>query len=198
MCLQRQAASDVPCLHFAEELVAAYPTAKIVLSVRDSPAAWLKSMRSTMIPFAKRTYANDLLSRIRNMFVPRLPFQDMNDEMRAAFSEEALYHSNEDTYLEHNEWVRSMAKEKGMEVLELNVKEGWRPLCGFLGKPVPRTEGGEEEPFPRVNDTKEMNEKLGMVDNVMNVMVGINVVCTIVGCYVAGRGLMWAWQKYGA
>lgn len=30
-------------------------------------------------------------------------------------------------------------------LLEWNVKDGWEPLCEFLGKPVP------DEPFPHVN-----------------------------------------------
>ena len=33
-------------------------------------------------------------------------------------------------------------------VLVVDVKQGWEPLCAFLGVPVP-----EDEPFPHVNDT---------------------------------------------
>ena len=37
-------------------------------------------------------------------------------------------------------------------LLEFNVKEGWAPLCKFLGiDEVP------EEPFPRLNDTEMIN-----------------------------------------
>ena len=31
------------------------------------------------------------------------------------------------------------------------MKQGWDPLCQFLGKPVPK-----DVPFPRTNDTGEM------------------------------------------
>jgi hypothetical protein len=37
--------------------------------------------------------------------------------------------------------------------LEFDVKEGWAPLCQFLGKEVPETD------FPRLNDVQ--NYKLG-------------------------------------
>ena len=33
-----------------------------------------------------------------------------------------------------------------------NVKQGWKPLCDFLGVPVPA-----DCPFPNVNDTKSFN-----------------------------------------
>lgn len=32
------------------------------------------------------------------------------------------------------------------QLLEMDLSEGWEPLCKFLGVPVP------DEPFPRAND----------------------------------------------
>ena len=34
------------------------------------------------------------------------------------------------------------------------MKEGWGPLCDFLGVEVP------DEPFPHLNDTREMRRRL--------------------------------------
>jgi hypothetical protein len=42
--------------------------------------------------------------------------------------------------------VKKWAKERGRELLVFEVKEGWEPLCRFLGKSVP------EEAFPRSDD----------------------------------------------
>ncbi|CAM9092046.1 unnamed protein product [Ascophyllum nodosum] len=36
--------------------------------------------------------------------------------------------------------------------LEFSVKEGWEPLCKFLGVPVP------DVPFPRTNSRTEYNQ----------------------------------------
>ena len=43
---------------------------------------------------------------------------------------------------------RTVPKE---QLLEFNVKQGWEPLCKFLGKPVPN------KPFPRFNDKGIIN-----------------------------------------
>ena len=37
-------------------------------------------------------------------------------------------------------------------LLVFNVKQGWAPLCEFLGKEVP------DEPFPFVNETEDLNK----------------------------------------
>jgi Sulfotransferase domain len=41
-----QAITDIPCILFADELMAAYPNAKVVLNTRD-PDKWLASMEKT-------------------------------------------------------------------------------------------------------------------------------------------------------
>jgi hypothetical protein len=42
-------------------------------------------------------------------------------------------------------------------LLVYEVKEGWGPLCEFLGVPVP------DEPFPRLNDTAQMQRGMRAV-----------------------------------
>lgn len=44
----------------------------------------------------------------------------------------------------HEEKVRSLVPQE--QLLEMDLSEGWEPLCKFLGVPVP------DEPFPRAND----------------------------------------------
>lgn len=48
------------------------------------------------------------------------------------------------TYTDHYAHVRSKVPPE--RLLNFQVKEGWAPLCDFLGKEAP------DEPFPRVND----------------------------------------------
>ncbi|KAJ9507525.1 hypothetical protein QJQ45_006535 [Haematococcus lacustris] len=40
-------------------------------------------------------------------------------------------------------------------LLVFNVKQGWAPLCAFLGVPVP-----DDKPFPRLNDTAEFHNNV--------------------------------------
>ena len=60
---------------------------------------------------------------------------------------------NPDTWLaaqyeKHNEQGRRTVPPD--QLLEFNVKQGWSPLCEFLGKDVP------EEPFPNVNESADI------------------------------------------
>ena len=41
----------------------------------------------------------------------------------------------------------------GENLLVFESKDGWEPLCKFLEVPVPN------EPYPRVNDTQEFNNR---------------------------------------
>jgi len=40
-------------------------------------------------------------------------------------------------------------------LLVYEVKQGWQPLCDFLGVPVP-----ENTPFPRLNDTASFQQQM--------------------------------------
>ena len=59
----------------------------------------------------------------------------------------------EESYYKHIQRVRAMIPPD--KLLEFNMKEGWTPLCEFLGKPVPDTQ------FPHVNDRVVMQALLG-------------------------------------
>lgn len=52
-------------------------------------------------------------------------------------------------YVDWNEHVSDLAKGREAGYLEFNVKQGWEPLCSFLGVDVP------DVPFPRLNDKQE-------------------------------------------
>ena len=47
--------------------------------------------------------------------------------------------------LKHYEETREIAQTQGREVLELELGDGWDPLCAFLGEEVP------SKPYPREN-----------------------------------------------
>ena len=55
----------------------------------------------------------------------------------------------------HNEAV--IANIPPERLLVFRVQDGWQPLCDFLGVPVP------DEPFPHVNDTAEMKNRIKVV-----------------------------------
>ena len=54
-----------------------------------------------------------------------------------------------------NDWVEQVKAEIPAErLLVFEVKQGWGPLCRFLGVPEP------QEPFPNMNDTAEQLQRL--------------------------------------
>ena len=53
---------------------------------------------------------------------------------------------------EHNREV--IATIPSQRLLVFDVKEGWQPLCAFLGVPVPA-----DEPFPHVNDAADFSRR---------------------------------------
>merc|ERR1712224_2716 len=55
----------------------------------------------------------------------------------------------EEQYRAHNDLVRKTVPDD--RLLIFNVKEGWEPLCDFLGKEVP-----DGVPFPNVNESADL------------------------------------------
>lgn len=126
---------DWPSATYALELAQAYPEAKVILSVRD-PEAWFRSTQSTI--FARDFTPDDPSPWLRMVMktVGSLFDLQMHDHDRLI----AVYEA-------HNQRVREqIAPER---LLEWDAKEGWGPLCAFLGVAAP------DHPLPKVNTTEE-------------------------------------------
>ncbi|MFI9554666.1 sulfotransferase family protein [Nonomuraea endophytica] len=146
-----RSAMDWPASHFWREQAAAYPNAKVVLTVRD-PARWHTSMQ-TLISEGPRTLAiGDLppaAAEIMGAMRRLSPLLDLIG--RAAFGPEFAMARDmppvevaTEFFDLHTETVRrTIAPER---LLVFDVREGWEPLCAFLGAEVP------DEPFPHLND----------------------------------------------
>jgi len=87
----------------------------------------------------------------------------------------------EKTFNEHNKNVEvKCPKEK---LLKFEVKEGWKPLCDFLGKEVPKVD------FPKINDTKENQALEKTITFVGNIIFGTF-------CLAVGSGIGYLVKKY--
>jgi Sulfotransferase domain len=141
-----KAVTDWPAVSFSEELIEAYPDAKVVLTVRDSVDAWYKSACATIgsgIVFGKpATFSQWLLQRI----MPRPPTYPAIQKTFEYSCLSNMPQLGKQSYLEHIEKIKALVSPE--RLLVFNVKDGWAPLCEFLDLPVPET------PFPRVNDSK--------------------------------------------
>jgi hypothetical protein len=139
----------VPHILFAEELIAAYPEAKVVLTIRD-PDSWWRSYSNTAIPSQKGPIG------LNQWLEPRAAA-----ELRAFWrfvwgimlgTPFPTPEAAKARFVAYYEDVRRMVPEE--RLLEYRVGEGWDRLCKFLGKSVPA------EPFPRVNDTQAYLEQI--------------------------------------
>jgi hypothetical protein len=129
--------TDAPACTFWRELSEAYPDAKILLSVRD-PQEWFESTQATVFgpDWSHRSVGTPL-----EEFFRKCVFKDFGDKINdRAFMVEQ--------FARHTEEVRRIAPKE--RLLTFDVREGWGPLCTFLGVEVP------EGPFPRTNSREEM------------------------------------------
>jgi hypothetical protein len=140
-----RAAVDWPACNFYEELMRVYPAAKVILTVRD-PDRWYESARQTIYQVRRvfPGWALTLLPRMRRLLgmIDRLIWDGF---FQGRFEDRAHAIA---AFNRHNQEVKRAVPEGRLLVFE--VKEGWGPLCAFLGVPVP-----EGKPFPHLNDTEE-------------------------------------------
>jgi hypothetical protein len=151
-------AVDWPACAFYVELMEAFPGAPVILTVRD-PERWYRSTFSTIYGIHRISSGPPpirLPFALAGLFAPgvtgiaRLADEIVwGDTFDGRFGDEPYAI---ETFKRHNAEVRRQVPPE--RLLVYDVKEGWAPLCRFLGVAVP------DQPFPRLNDTREMRRRL--------------------------------------
>jgi hypothetical protein len=138
---------DWPAARYWKALHAAFPQAKVILTLRD-PEAWFDSLQATIVPSVTigSLHADSDHARAVSDMVYRLIYQGLfQGRMTDRDFVLRVWH-------DHVAEVRRTVP-KG-QLLELEVQDGWEPLCAFLGVAVP------DAPFPRTNSTEDfLNRK---------------------------------------
>jgi len=151
-------AVDWPAFSFYGELMEAFPEAPVILTVRN-PGRWYESVRSTIYGIHKLSAGPApvrLAFALAGLFAPavtgiaRLADAILWDGLFDGRFEDRSYAI--EMFHRHNEEVRRRVPPE--RLLVYDVKEGWAPLCDFLGVEVP------DEPFPHLNHTREMRRRL--------------------------------------
>uniref|UniRef100_A0A061SB03 Nad dependent epimerase dehydratase n=1 Tax=Tetraselmis sp. GSL018 TaxID=582737 RepID=A0A061SB03_9CHLO len=169
-------AVDFPACAAYEQLLAAFPGAKVILTTRNRES-WARSVRKTIW----NSYGPEISW---NYAFWRYHFQQMTKKMRQRFfgDERAGVRgtsivSDEVLMSAFDEWNQRVKKTVPSEkLLIFRVEEGWEPLCKFLGVPVPETS------FPRVNDTAEFSKnikKQWWIHMGLNVATGVFLVAVV-------------------
>jgi hypothetical protein len=139
---------DWPACAFWEPITAAHPDAIVVLSIRESPEAWWKSVERTIVQALQRPVPDDdaawkerrqmVIAMVESTFTP-----DWRDRDGAIAG-----------YVRHNEHVRATVPAD--RLVEYRPGDGWEPLCEALGVEIPA------EPFPHTNTTADFRASSGL------------------------------------
>jgi Sulfotransferase domain len=153
-----RATLDWPGAYFWRELVADHPEARVILTVRD-PDRWYDSARATIYAASQArtaTLASRLLYGLLALLDRRAGegFRTVQETVwngtfggRFPDREEAIRR-----FKQHNRAVEATVPVA--QLLVFDVKQGWEPLCAFLGVPVP-----SGDPFPHVNDAADFDRR---------------------------------------
>ncbi|TVY56478.1 hypothetical protein LCER1_G003736 [Lachnellula cervina] len=159
--------ADLPPSDFMAELMELYPDVKVVL-VRRDPVKWWNSV-AALTSRTTPPWLGIVMAPIPGWrYLPLFAKEYSRSTLRLAGLTEKTNSPpvRVDILEAHHEKVRSLVPKK--QLLEMDLSEGWEPLCKFLGVPVPN------EPFPRANDAKAADDYATTVLlKVFGVWVGI-------------------------
>jgi hypothetical protein len=166
-----RAAVDWPSAAFYKELMARYPDAKVILTVRD-PDRWYESTRTTI--YGMSGASSSPLFSLAAMFVPRIRRIRGAVRMVSKLAWEDMFggrFEDKEHAIEVFEGWNGEAKERvpAERLLVYEVKEGWGPLCEFLGVQAP------DKPFPHLNDAEVFRRRIRRIRRLTVTMVVFGV-----------------------
>ncbi|KAI0170987.1 hypothetical protein BJ166DRAFT_517482 [Pestalotiopsis sp. NC0098] len=135
-----EAVTDAPACMFAEELMEAYPEAKIIINSRDNIETWHRSIINAWSTAEKQA---GWMHPVLVWFHSKMFWVNVNEE-RLTYG--GLFRTDyrkfaKDAYRDHyamlDEATKGMSEDK---VLRWKAQDGWGPLCAFLDKKVPNEE----------------------------------------------------------
>jgi hypothetical protein len=137
------ATTDAPSCHFYKALAATYPDAKLILTVRDADR-WFESTQETILsPGVVQRFS--AAPADFNAMMHKLDWHPAD----------ATTHDRQRMIARitaHNAAVKSAFSPTRLLVLDL--RQGWDPLCKFLGLSVP------DAPFPHINSTEDFRRMM--------------------------------------
>jgi len=147
------ASCDNPSCAFFIELMKMNPNAKVILTLRDTPEAWAKSATDTILRSVYGSwFSNATLAKSLSWFPILGRLIKLKTLGRVSFERTAVggFHTDipENRVQHYEDWEEYVkASVPADKLFVFNAKQGWAPLCEFLGKEVP------EGPYPRAPNT---------------------------------------------
>jgi hypothetical protein len=133
-----ESTTDYPACTYWRELAAFYPRAKVILTVRD-PDSWFDSVSETI-------FSEQMQGSLAGTPVGTMMRGVVFDAFEGRVGDRGFM---TDWFSRRNQSVIDALPPE--RLLVFSPKQGWEPLCSFLGVPVP------DAPFPRVNSRDEIS-----------------------------------------
>ncbi|KAJ9610268.1 hypothetical protein H2200_005045 [Cladophialophora chaetospira] len=134
---------DMPPCIFAEELLDFYPDAKVVLNRRSDMVVWHKSLNEAaeaVLGSGVFWFLSWFDAQMRWWYESAVLSLGIMSKGPGGFKQNGLKWG-----IDYYERLETKMQNEGREYLDWDVKDGWTPLCKFLGKEIP------DEEFPWTN-----------------------------------------------
>ncbi|MGA8262757.1 MAG: sulfotransferase family protein [Arenicellales bacterium] len=156
---------DNPACCVWRELMAAYPDAKVLLTVHPRGAeAWYESTMDT-IYFTETMWQFKVLE-LTTPFGRK--FGDMSRKLIWQRSHQGTMEDRDRAIAHYHRHIEDVkAAVPADRLLVFSVDQGWEPLCRFLDVPVP------QEPFPNLNDRPAIKKTLRAMTRGAYVILGL-------------------------
>ncbi|KAH9896153.1 P-loop containing nucleoside triphosphate hydrolase protein [Xylariomycetidae sp. FL2044] len=189
-----EAITDVGAV-FAPQLIEAYPEAKVVLVKREFDR-WYRSFDEEVLGSLFGPMSDFLVHRIEPLLgsVAGVANRKMVFGLFRVSDADGVRRQARETYERHYETVKKMVPPENL--LEFDLRDGWEPLCRFLGREVPAAWVGREKGFPHVNDAEAMRNKISeqktkMLKKAARVVIPWAAALAALGGAWALRGNIW-------
>jgi hypothetical protein len=146
---------DWPGCAYYQELMDAFPDAKVLLNVRDFEG-WHRSMLNTVYATRKAKMTGQPMYEGTEPEVSPATWQVIGKTVWSDFDFDRFEDPDyaRPVWEAHHDEVRAHVPAE--RLLEYRLGEGWEPLADFLGVPVP------DEPFPHHNDSGFFRQMVGL------------------------------------
>ncbi|MDX8503163.1 sulfotransferase [Mesorhizobium sp. VK4C] len=175
-----RATVDNPGCCVWRELMAAYPRAKVLLTLHPGGAeAWYDSTIDT-IYFTENVWQFKVLEWLTPF---GRKFGDMSNKLVWGRALKGVMDDRDKAVARYNAYIDEVKAGVSPErLLVFKVTDGWGPLCDFLGVPLPN------EPFPNLNDRASIKKII------RDMIVGSYVMLAGVALAIAlAVGGLWWW-----
>jgi hypothetical protein len=164
---------DWPAVMYYRELADYYPGAKVILTIRD-PDQWHASLKDALLPL-RRVLPSWIpwasrIGRLTDLTIWKGTFEGRAEDREFAIA----------CFQRHSQEVRAEIDEE--RLLVYNVREGWEPLCKFLGLPIP------DVPFPRTNSRRSIHAAIWAIRGFKWLIIAIPILTAVA---LLARAMQW-------